>query len=73
LTEESKSLISLGETVTFEGVHFGTRQRFTSKIIEFNKPFRFVDEMVEGAFKSLKHIHDFSFVENKTLMKDTLV
>ena len=64
--------INLGESVTFEAVHFGIRQRFTSRIIEFGSPHYFIDEMTEGAFKSLKHRHEFKTVGTSTLMTDTL-
>ncbi len=66
-------LINLGETVTFEAVHFGIRQRLTAKIVEFDKPHRFVDETIQSAFKSLRHIHEFVPAEQGTLMRDTLV
>jgi len=66
-------LIGLGEEVTFEGVHFGVRQRLTARVIEFDRPHRFVDEMLKGAFQSLRHIHEFSRVSSGTMMKDTLI
>lgn len=65
--------IGLGQTVTFEGTHFGIRQRLTVKVIEFERPRLFVDEMTEGTFKTFKHIHEFSTVNGGTLMRDTLV
>jgi ligand-binding SRPBCC domain-containing protein len=65
--------IGLGQTVTFEGTHFGIRQRFTVDVVEFDRPRLFVDEMRKGAFKSFKHIHEFSPHDCGTLMKDTLV
>ena len=65
--------IGLGQTVTFEGVHFGIRQRLTVKVVEFERPRLFVDEMIEGVFKSFKHIHEFFQNENGVLMRDTLV
>lgn len=33
-------LLELGDTVTFEGVHLGVRQRLTSRITEFDRPRR---------------------------------
>ena len=51
--------IGLGQTVTFEGKHFGMRQRLTVKVVEFDRPRLFVDEMTEGRFRSFKHIHEF--------------
>lgn len=52
--------IGLGQTVTFEGKHFGMRQRLTVKVTEFERPRLFVDEMIEGRFKTFKHIHEFT-------------
>jgi ligand-binding SRPBCC domain-containing protein len=68
----TSGLIGLGESVTFEAVHFGIRQKLTSQVTEYDKPKRFVDEMTNGAFKSLKHIHEFTPTASGTLMKDTL-
>lgn len=65
--------ISLGQTVTFEGVHFGIKQRLTVKVVEFERPRLFVDEMTGGVFKSFKHIHEFFPNESGVLMRDTLV
>lgn len=66
-------MIGLGQTVTFEGTHFGMRQRLTVKVVEFDRPRLFVDEMIEGRFKVFKHIHEFLPTETGTLMKDTLI
>ncbi len=69
---KTSGLLELGDTVTFEAVHFGVRQRFTSRIVEFDRPTRFVDEMVKGVFSSLRHVHEFSVEGTATLMRDTL-
>ena len=68
----TSGLLELGDVVTFEAVHFGIRQRLTSKIVEFDRPRRFVDEMVEGAFASLRHTHEFNVEGTSVLMRDTL-
>ena len=65
--------IGLGQTVTFEGNHFGMRQRLTVKVIEFDRPRRFVDAMTEGRFKSFVHIHEFESSGGGTLIKDTVI
>jgi ligand-binding SRPBCC domain-containing protein len=66
-------MIKDGETVTFEATHFFIRQTLTSKIEEFERPNRFIDEMVSGAFKSMRHEHIFLELDEKTtLMKDIL-
>ncbi|SDE62172.1 hypothetical protein SAMN02799630_05948 [Paenibacillus sp. UNCCL117] len=58
--------------VTFEATHFLIRQRLTARITEYEAPYRFVDEMVSGAFRSLTHTHVFEADGNKTIMTDTL-
>jgi ligand-binding SRPBCC domain-containing protein len=65
-------LIELDQTVTFRATHFKIRQTLTSKIVDFQKPYRFTDSMQKGAFKHLKHIHEFKEQGDGTLMKDTL-
>ena len=66
-------LINLGESVTFEAVHFGVLQRFTARVTEFDRPHYFVDEMTKGAFKSMQHRHEFKTLGAQTLMTDTLI
>jgi ligand-binding SRPBCC domain-containing protein len=65
--------LELGDLVTFEGRHFGVRQRFTTRIVELDRPHRFVDEMVRGTFKSLRHEHEFHLKDGRTLMRDILL
>ena len=66
----TKGLIGLGETVTWEAKHFGFKQKLTSKITEYNRPFHFRDVMVDGAFKRFTHDHFFEQKGDKVLMKD---
>ena len=66
-------LIELGQTVTFEARHLGLRQRLTSRIVAFERPRMFTDEMQSGAFQSLRHLHEFVPAEGGTLMRDTLI
>jgi len=68
----TEGLLELGDIVTFEGVHFGVRQRFTAKIVELDRPRRFVDELVKAAFRSMRHVHEFEPRDGGTLMRDTL-
>jgi ligand-binding SRPBCC domain-containing protein len=70
---KTSSLIELGETVTWRAKHFGIWQTLTSKITEFDRPNYFVDEMVQGTFKSIRHHHYFSNVDGRTLMKDVFI
>lgn len=64
-------LIEYGETVTWSALHFGVRQRLTAKITQYERPHSFTDEMLSGAFKSMKHHHEFIQQGDDTLMKDT--
>jgi ligand-binding SRPBCC domain-containing protein len=66
----TSGLIEMDETVTWRAKHFGVWQNLTSKITEFDYPNSFTDEMVEGAFRSIKHQHLFYSVERTTVMKD---
>ncbi|QHL89291.1 cell division protein [Nibribacter ruber] len=56
----TSGLLQLGETVTWRAQHFGFWQTLTSKITAFERPHFFVDEMVQGAFKSFRHEHHFT-------------
>ena len=69
----TSGLLGPGDMVTFEAVHFGVRQRLTSKIVEFDRPNRFVDEMVQGAFATLRHVHEFFVDGDAVVMRDTLI
>lgn len=68
----TSGLIELGEEVTWEGRHFGIRQRFTSSITAYDRPRHFQDSMVRGAFRSFVHDHYFEVCEEGTRMTDVL-
>jgi ligand-binding SRPBCC domain-containing protein len=68
----TSGLMEAGDLVTFEATHFGMRQRVTAKITEMVRPHLFVDELVESAFQSLRHIHDFREIGGATIMTDAL-
>src|SRR5205809_6072277 len=53
----TSGLLELGEEVTWEGRHFRVRQRLTSAITQFERPWFFQDRMVRGAFAALEHDH----------------
>lgn len=63
-------LIGMAQEVTWEARHFGIRQKLTVRVTEFERPSRFQDVMVAGAFKSMKHDHEFIAQPHGTLMKD---
>ena len=66
----TSGMMKLGDTVTWEAVHFGVRQRLTSKLTAFDRPRMFVDEMLRGAFRRWHHTHLFERVDGGTLMID---
>jgi len=63
-------LINLDEFVTWSATHFGIKQKLTSKITEFNRPFHFRDEQLKGAFKFIIHDHYFETLGDRVKMKD---
>ncbi|MGE3173429.1 MAG: SRPBCC family protein [Planctomycetota bacterium] len=65
-------LLGLGDRVTFEARHLGLRRRLTAEIVEFEPPHRFVDVMVRGPFRSLRHEHRFAAHADGTRMHDVL-
>ena len=67
----TSGLLGLGDSVTWEAVHFGVRQRLTSRITLLDPPSVFVDEMVSGAFRSFRHVHRFVQHADETTMQDT--
>ena len=66
----TSGMMKLGDTVTWEAVHFGVRQRLTSKITVYERPRVFTDEMQRGAFKKWHHTHLFEARGAATLMVD---
>jgi ligand-binding SRPBCC domain-containing protein len=66
----TSGMMNLGDEVTWEAVHFGVRQRLTSRITAMERPRLFVDEMQRGAFKRWHHTHTFESRDGGTLMID---
>ncbi|MGN6128462.1 MAG: SRPBCC family protein [Humibacter sp.] len=64
--------IGLGQTVTWRARHFGIWFTMTSKIVELERPVRFVDEQVAGPFKSFRHEHGLEDIDGATRMTDTI-
>lgn len=67
----TQGLLEKGDTVTWEAVHLGIKQRLTAKITHLEKPHIFVDVMVKGAFHSFTHTHQFKEKNEGTIMIDT--
>jgi ligand-binding SRPBCC domain-containing protein len=66
----TSGVMHLGDTVTWEAIHFGVRQHLTSQITAYERPYNFTDEMVRGAFHSLTHVHEFLPRASGVLMVD---
>lgn len=62
--------IELGEVVTWSAKHFGLNFKMTIKITSMQQPISFIDEMIKGPFKRLKHTHQFIALRNQTKMID---
>ncbi|QFT87546.1 hypothetical protein FIU87_02680 [Bacillus sp. THAF10] len=67
----TRGLLEEGDSVTWEAIHFGVKQRLTAKVISMEKPYEFTDIMLKGAFQSFTHTHRFESVTNGTMMHDT--
>jgi hypothetical protein len=64
--------LKLGDLVIFEARHLGVRQQLHARIVRFEPPHLFADEMIRGAFRSLYHLHEFLPDGDGTLMRDTI-
>ena len=63
----------LGEQVTWSARHFGIRWRMTSKVVEYERPHAFVDEMQRGPFAHWRHRHTLEKTVSGTRMIDHVV
>lgn len=68
----TSGLIGLDETVTWKAKHLMKTRVLKSRISAMNRPFSFIDEMVSGDFRSLRHEHHFKPTANGTLMIDLM-
>jgi ligand-binding SRPBCC domain-containing protein len=66
----TSGLMGLGQEVTWEATHFGIRQRLTSRITVFHRPYHFRDSLVSGAFSRFDHDHYFLLEGRGTVMRD---
>ena len=51
--------MNLGDQVTWKARHFAIPFTMTSKIVELERPTRFVDRQVRGPFRRFRHEHRF--------------
>jgi ligand-binding SRPBCC domain-containing protein len=63
-------LFECDDEVEWEAVHFGVRQRLRVRITAMRSPEYFVDEMVCGAFRSMRHEHWFTQKDDVCVMED---
>ncbi len=63
-------LMNLNDTVTWTAKHFFKQRRLKIKITKLQYPEYFIDEMIEGDFKMMKHEHYFKPAQNGTIMID---
>ena len=68
----TSGLIGPGEEVSWQARHLGRTWRMTSRITAFDRPHRFVDEMVRGPFKVFRHEHLFEDHDGGTRMTDVV-
>ena len=64
-------LIKLDETVTWRAKHFGLWHTMQVQITLYQRPQLFVDEMISGSFKFMKHEHEFIEKTDHCLMIDS--
>ncbi|WP_420452328.1 SRPBCC family protein [Ilumatobacter sp.] len=63
--------MSLDDTVTWSARHFGRTWTMSTVISEVDPPHRFVDEQIDGPFRSFRHEHTFRALgESSTEMWD---
>ena len=65
-------LIGAGETVTWKAKHLMKTRIMKIRISDMKRPVSFVDEMVEGDFKSFRHQHHFKQIDNGIFMIDII-
>ena len=63
-------LMNKGDTVTWQAKHLFKTRTLKVKITEMQPPSFFVDEIMEGDFKMMRHEHHFKSSANGTLMTD---
>lgn len=71
ISGRTTGLIELGERTRWRAKHFGIWQELEIEITEMEAPHYFRDEMMDGAFKYMRHDHWFKPADNgTTIMTD---
>ena len=66
----TSGLCEEGDVITWQTIHFGLKQKLTVKVTKMEPFVYFEDEMIKGAFSSMKHKHSFEALKNGTNMAD---
>lgn len=66
----ARGQLQLHDEVTWEARHLGLRQRLTVRITAAAPPHHFRDELVRGAFRTLRHDHYFEPAPGGTRVRD---
>jgi|SRR5688572_8609544 len=69
----TSGLCEEGDIITWEARHFRIKQKLTIKITKMEPFIYFEDEMVKGAFSSMKHKHSFEAFQKGTKMTDEFI
>jgi ligand-binding SRPBCC domain-containing protein len=64
--------LALGDEVTWRARHFGLPWTMTSRIVEWDRPRRFVDQQQKGPFAAFRHEHLFEPYVTGTRMTDRI-
>jgi len=70
---KTSGLLGLNDWVTWEAKHLGLKMHMTIRISEFNSNDYFIDEIVKGPFKLLRHLHQFTKQGDATIMVDEFI
>ena len=71
ISGRTEGLLELGERTRWRAKHFGVWLELEVEITEITIPDQFVDEMVDGNFKYMRHAHFFKAIDpDRTLMID---
>jgi ligand-binding SRPBCC domain-containing protein len=68
----TSGLIGAGEHVEWGGWKFGLPLRHDSLITRYEPPTFFQDCMASGRFRAYRHDHEFTEMDGRTLLKDTV-
>ena len=68
----TRSMLGVGDTITWFSRHFGLRFRYTTLIDRCRPHMYFRDVMVKGMLQSFEHEHHFAVMNDGTRMRDQL-